>query len=289
MLEMLVTVAIAALLVTGAVQAYLGITRSQERAQGGMQRNRYAEVFLDRLERELSGTLLIVKPEEEDRLAHPYLFVGVDRFDSEHDIDALRFVTQTPARAARTPHSGGLRMVSYAVLPSADLEGLSLMRQEEELPSGMQKTIELSAGELVLDDIGKLQVRYLNEQTGEWGDNWDSTDIATLDQLPFEVEVTLALYERDELGERLTGEDHTRRIPIPVREIDLAALRAAAYGAGEQECITVAECVARFPELELDEDMEERILNAGEVCWDDGSEIAARLRILGADTKLCIQ
>jgi general secretion pathway protein J len=287
MLEMLITVAIAALLVTGAVQAYLGITRSQERAQSGMQRNRYAEVFLDRLERELSGTLLIVKPEDGDRLAHPYLFVGVDRFDSEHEIDALRFVTQNPARAARTSQTG-LRMVSYAVLPSEGLEGLSLMRQEQELPDGMEKAIEISAGELVFEDIAKLQVRYLNEQTGEWVDTWDSTDIATLDSLPLEVEVTVALYERDEVGDLFAGDDHTRRIPIPVREIDIAALQAAAFGAAGEECVTVADCIGRFPELELDEDLEEMIFNSGETCWDDGSEIAARLRVLGADTALCI-
>ena len=95
LLEMLIVIGITAMLVTAAVQAHLGIRRAQTRAAQGLHRERAAEVLLDRLERELVGTVLIVRPTEVDRLSHPYVFFGEDYFESDADADALRSFTST--------------------------------------------------------------------------------------------------------------------------------------------------------------------------------------------------
>ena len=78
LLELLIALGITALLVTAAVQAYVSISEAQERARGGHNRDRSALVLLDRIERELEGSMLVVRSEREDRLGHPYVFIDDD-------------------------------------------------------------------------------------------------------------------------------------------------------------------------------------------------------------------
>ncbi len=256
LLEMLIVVGITALLVTAAVQAHLGIRRAQERVSAGLRRERTAEVFLDRLERELNGTLLVVRPSGVDRLSHPFLFFAEDRFESDVDTAAFRFVTRTPARAGPRALAPGLRMVTYGVFTSEDRGGLDLYRQEDPLPGGLEKEIALPEGQLALDGVSTFRVRYLDDEGG-WKEDWDSTDIALLDRLPTEVVVTLALDEESPDGELVPGPDHTRTITLPVRPIDFEKLRGAAEAANDPDssededdesdpdCFTVKQCADR--------------------------------------------
>jgi type II secretion system protein J len=259
LLEMLIVIGITAALVTAAVQAHLGIRRAQERAARGLQRERAAEVFLDRLERELVGTLLIVRPSSTDRLSHPYVFVGEDYFESDGDTDALRFVTRSPARAAPQVGAVGMRLVTY-VAQSGNESLIELVREEEPLPDGLDKEPIVEEGQAVLDGVALFRLRYLDEDSDGWRDSWDSTDVAMLDRLPGAVEVTLALLEEDELGERQAGPEHPRVVRLPVRPIDFEVL-AGVEGAGVEDpnaleedeeeddegCTRIEECLTVMP------------------------------------------
>ncbi len=282
LLEMLIVVGITALLVTAAVQAHLGIRHAQERVAAGLRRERTAEVFLDRLERELNGTLLVVRPSGVDRLSHPFLFFAEDRFESDVDTAAFRFVTRTPARAGPRALAPGLRMVTYGVFTSEDRGGLDLYRQEDPLPGGLEKEIALPEGRIALDGVSTFQVRYLDDEGG-WKDDWDSTDIALLDRLPTEVEVTLALDEQSPEGERVAGPDHTRVITLPVRPFDLDALRggggasdpnsAGSDEVEDKECMRVQECGFKLL-MKLPENKKELVYAAmessGGACYQRG-------------------
>ena len=219
LLELLIALGITALLVSAAVQAYISISNAQERARGGHNRDRSALVLLDRIERELEGAMLIVRSEEEDRLGHPYLFVGDDRVFGSGDSDAIRFVTLTPARPPGGEVSGGIRMVSYGVEPRAN-EGLDLLRQEEPLPEGMEKRILLDQAQVVMEQMASFRLRYQDEETGEWVELWDSTDISLLDRLPEAVEVTVQLYQTNENEELEPGLEHQRVARLRIRPFD---------------------------------------------------------------------
>jgi hypothetical protein len=265
---MLIVIAITGLIVTTAVQAHLTIRQVQARAALGLSRDRAAEVFLDRFERELAGTFLVVRDPELDRMSHPYVFVGEDRFEAETDADAIRFVTTTPVRAEPFSRSSGLRLVTYAV-HTADDGGLDLLREENLLPEQMQKEPVIEEGRVALDHVASFRLDYLDDDSGELIEYWDSTQVELLDRLPLAVEVTLILEEdidgTDEVG---VGPQHRRIIPLPVRPFDLAELRAAALGAdgeaegddpnseeGEPEddtCVTIEECALRFTDISND-------------------------------------
>ncbi len=219
LLELLIALGITALLVSAAIQAYISISNAQERARGGQDRDRSALVLLDRIERELEGSILVVRSDEQDRLGHPYLFIGEDRVFGSGDSDAIRFITLTPARSPGERASGGIRMVSYGVEPGED-EGLDLLRQEEPLPDGLQKRILLDDAQVVMEQMASFRLRYQEEGSGEWVERWDSTDLSLLDQLPEAVEVTVQLYQTNQNEELEPGPEHQRVARLRIRPFD---------------------------------------------------------------------
>lgn len=249
LLEMLLTIGVTALLVLAAVQAFRNIARLQSRLTIGTEREATAQILLDRIEGELVGTMLVEIGEQDDRLDHPWLFVSEDRVFGTNDSDAIRFITQAPARA--TPGVGllGLRMVSYSVL--ADEDQLNLYRQEEPLPDGMEKVISLENGELVTEEIAAFRLRFLDDRDEGWQEGWDSTEIAQLDRLPEAVELTVQLWEVDSAGEPTLGPIYQRVATLPIRPFgpDGRTGGAGDHGPDEPTCddgISVYECIALF-------------------------------------------
>lgn len=285
LLEVLISIVITAILVAAVVQAYRQIHQAQERAAFGLDRQRAANVFLDRVERELHGTLLIAKEDGADPLAHPYLFVGLDGYDWEADTDALKFVTYTPARAASARVDPGVRMVTYGA-GEFDEGHISVRRYEEPLPPGMHKDVVLDEkSDMVLEDVEQFGLRFRHPASGEWTDEWDSTDLAWLDELPIEVEITLALLEEDLAGEPVSGREYRRTVTLSIRPVDVAELRRKALGLddpnqapqedGEAEaCITISQCVDQFAQLiefatpNEKAQIQEAVAVSGEECFD---------------------
>jgi type II secretion system protein J len=248
LLEMLVAVALTALLVAAAVQAHLSIVRAQERAAAGLDRDRAAGVFLDRFERELSGSLLVVLPTGVEREQQDYHFVGTEAIATTGDADGVAFVTRSPARAAGARASTGVHQVRYTT--GADrIAGLRLLRREEPLGAAATGAF-VGEGDEVLDGVVSFGLRYQDEESGAWQDAWDSDDALAVDKLPTQVEVSLRLYEWDEQGEVHEGREHRRSVSLPVRPIDIETLRAEAQ-AGEEDgqCLTVRQCLGRSEQL----------------------------------------
>jgi prepilin-type N-terminal cleavage/methylation domain-containing protein len=287
LLEMLIAIAITAMLVAVAVQAHLGIQRAQTHAAAGLGRDRTAEILLDRLERELQGTILVIKSADEDRLGHPYLFIGADDATEGRAADALHFVTRSPARSGFAQPAPGLALVSYAARSDDDL-GLVLLREERPLPRSLATQISLGEGEVVADDLAQFDVRYLGEGEGRWRDRWDSTSISMLDQLPVRLEIAVQLYEQTSEGERIEGPEHRRLFAIPVRPIDIEAQRAFAEESSEGKCITNDDCLAIFESVisisgPKYRELLDLLIDTLDDCYDSGSEFAGALRALGAD------
>lgn len=290
LLEMLISIAVTALIVMTAVQAYRSITRAQEQQAGTLDRERSAQVLLDRLEQELSGTLLVKQPQDADPLQQTYLFYGVDVPSPSGDGDAVRFVTLSPARAPGAPALVPPRMVTYAAVSNDDV-GFALVRREAPRPPALDKAIDVQDGQVVLEDLLEFKLSYVLEETGEELPVWDSSEVGLRDSLPSAVNASVTLFELDESGEVVPGPAHERMIPLPMRPIDLEELRAAAAGAGAAggACLTGAECAAKFGALleaatpeqraKLDAELQAR----AQQCFEPSSPLADVLRDLGAD------
>lgn len=289
LLEMMISIAVTALIVMTAVQAYRSITHAQEQQAGDVDRERSAAVLLDRLEQELSGALVIKQPEDADPATQTYLFYGVDNPSPSGDGDAIRFVTLSPARAPGAPTLVPPRMVTYAATSNLDF-GFSLVRREEARPAALAKAIDVSDGQVVLENVAEFKLDYVIDQTGEEIPAWDSTDVGLRDNLPVSVNASVTLFDVDENGEIVPGPPHERVIPLPIRPIDLAKLRADAAGLRQgAKCLTGADCVAKFsavlegatPEQKAKLDAE--LQASAQQCFEATSGLANALRDLGAD------
>ena len=243
LLEVLISMAITAMLMTAAVATFRAINRTQDRVRPETNRSESARVLLDRMERELVSTTLLVKRPFASRLRHPWVFIGEDRVFGTNDSDALMFITSSPARPPGAAVAPGLRLVTYAVgTVDEGEEELALYRAERRLPRRLQKEVNLQRAVPILGDVRSLQLRYLSKDG--WRDSWDSTDIAQLDTLPEAVEISVRLYEELPDGSLNEGAEQRRTIPLPVRP-----LTRASAGAVDASCaggVTVTGCMQRL-------------------------------------------
>ena len=227
LLEILITIAIMSMLITAAVQAFQSITHAEERAQAGLGRSRSALVLLDRVERELVGTVLVPQVEQAEPVPQPYIFLASDRTTANSDTDAVRFVTLTASRAPASPPASGPRVVTYSVREAAyDLldeldqgDRLELVRQEDPLSNVPEREIIVRDGQVVAEDVASFRLRYKSE-SGAWLDGWDSSDTSSLDELPLSVEVAVRLWEQNPDGDLVHGEEYSRTIELPLRPVD---------------------------------------------------------------------
>jgi len=142
-------------------------------------------------------------------------FVGIPGTDRV-PTDSVQFdiVTHRLYGAAET--RGGRALVSYSLDPVKDTPNLFALRRQEQLltepipedvngdtadnPDAAPPAPAVSAA-YVLDQVAGLRFRYLNPQTGEWVDSWDTTVQPAPAQppvgLPGAVEVTLFLADNE--------------------------------------------------------------------------------------------
>jgi general secretion pathway protein J len=286
LLEVLVAFAITALLISAAVQAHIQILNAQRARIYERGRDVTAQRALDRLERELLSTLLMVKPEPVPREQYPWVFQGSDGGSGESD--SLRFITSSTRRTEA--NVSGMRLVSYAARRGLEERG-ALYRSEEPLPRELPQP-RAPEGRPALADVEQFQLRYLDPDSGNWVEAWDSTQA---DALPQAVEITLQLAETDASGEPVLGGALQRVVPLPVRPIALKKTEKTC-----KQGITVAECAMKLAEqLETLPD-EQRTLATGELerlgerCIADepGEELRTLLDLLeswGVDREVCNQ
>ena len=150
------------LVITFAFQAYRGIADAYTRVSEVTSRDRSARILLDRIERELTGAVMVQREEGADPLTHPYFFFAEPRASEESSGFELRFITQTPLRSPGSPPAA-LALVTYGVVPSQTGPGFTLLRQEEPVPALLAKQVEWTTpadhGRQRLDLLARLRRR----------------------------------------------------------------------------------------------------------------------------------
>jgi prepilin-type N-terminal cleavage/methylation domain-containing protein len=138
---------------------------------------------------------------------------GTDRVPT----DSVQFDVVVHRQYSATETRGGRALVSYSLDPVKDTPNLFALRRQEQLltepppqddlsgdmednPDAAPPVPEVFAA-YVLDQVAGLRFRYLDTQTGEWVDSWDTTAEPAPGQppigLPGAVEVTLFLADTD--------------------------------------------------------------------------------------------
>jgi general secretion pathway protein J len=125
--------------------------------------------------------------------------------------DAVQFDVVVRRLYGTSETRGGRALVSYSLDPVKDTPNLFALRRQEQLltepapqdpndPDAPSPAPAVFAA-YVLDQVAGLRFRYLNPQTGEWLDSWDTTVQPPGGQppigLPGAVEITLFLADED--------------------------------------------------------------------------------------------
>ncbi len=224
LIEVMAVVALIGFVFFVALNFYSELARATNRASEHTRGVRRATGILDRVARDIEGAFLMVKPPEMDPFAFPWIFLGTTRLGGDAS-DRLKFITRNHDPTRTDGAETNLAVVAY-ITESADDDSISLYRwSSPRLPDSLDKDFPRQGDEgsfLLAEGLRYFGFTFLDE-TGETRREWDSSTIVESSALPLAVEVQLALMDDGEPGEEETP-IYRKRVLIPVRPIDLAAL-----------------------------------------------------------------
>ncbi|NRA98165.1 MAG: prepilin-type N-terminal cleavage/methylation domain-containing protein, partial [Planctomycetes bacterium] len=128
LLEVLAVLLLTSLVIGVALNHYIDLNRASERALNSTRNIRKAAALLDRVSRDLEGTVLIQKPPEVDPLAHPWIFYGESLRETE-GADHLKFMTRGRRPRDQAAKESDQEVVVYVLRHSEeDEDRFQLMR-----------------------------------------------------------------------------------------------------------------------------------------------------------------
>jgi type II secretory pathway component PulJ len=253
LIEVLAVILLMTMVLGVALDFYVDLSDASTRASENTRSIRRATAILDRVAADLERSVLVRKPAQTDPLAHPWIFLGETR-GSEVGADRVKFVARrSVSRRDKGPVSD-FEMVSYVLHPSEYGDAHVLHRwSSPSLPEGLDREFPAAddpASLMLAEGIVEFGVQFQDE-SGEWTDSWDSSQILESGELPTAVEIRVGLEPPPQ-----SPDDqpvlYQRLVLLPMPPIDLEVLldpstydsSAGADGEeGEDEELTLADCV----------------------------------------------
>jgi prepilin-type N-terminal cleavage/methylation domain-containing protein len=238
LIEVMAVVALIGFVFFVALNFYTDLANASARASNNTRGVRRASALLDRVARDIEGALLLVKPPEMDPFAFPWIFLGETRLGGDAS-ERLKFVTRNHNPTRTDAAETNLATVAYMVESRPD-DSIALYRwTSPHLPESLDKSFPREGDDgsfLLADGLQSFGFSFLGED-GELSREWDSSTLLQSSSLPLAVEIQLSM-----MDDRKSDEEeplvYRRRVLIPVRPLDLAALadpNNPIFGTGEDE------------------------------------------------------
>ncbi len=224
LIEVMGVVALISVVFFVALNFYTDLARASTRASNHTRGIRRASAILDRVARDIEGAFLLVKPPEMDPFAFPWIFLGETRLGGDAS-ERLKFVTRNHDPTRTGAAETNLATVAYMVESGPD-DSISLYRwTSPRLPESLDKGFPRQDDDgsfLLAEGLHYFGFNFLGED-GELRSEWDSSTLLESSSLPLAVEIRLSLMaDLTSAGEE--PPIYRRRVLIPVRPLDLAAL-----------------------------------------------------------------
>ena len=221
-----------------ALNFYTDLARASARASDNTRGVRRASAILDRVARDIEGAMLLVKPPEMDPFAFPWIFLGETRLGGDAS-ERLKFVTRNHNPTRTDAAETNLATVAYMVEPRPD-DSIALYRwTSPHLPESLDKSFPREGDDgsfLLAEGLQYFGFSFLGEE-GELSGEWDSSTLLQSSSLPLAVEIQLSMMT-DQTSDEEKPPVYRRRVLIPVRPLDLAALadpNNPIFGTGDDE------------------------------------------------------
>jgi len=229
LLEMLAVIFLMSIVLFVAIDFYLDLSVASNTAAEQTRSARRAVALLDRVARDLEGTLLLQKPDAVDPIAWPWLFLAESE-SAESGADRVKFVRRGHHPNAESAVESDLELVSWIVTPGADAESdLELRRASwPQLPESLDRTFPtVENSDLVAAGLASFGIKFQRED-GEWTGRWDSTTLAGSSELPTVAEIEVTFRTGPEAED--VSVPYRRRVLLPLRPIDLEEQLAETAG-----------------------------------------------------------
>ncbi|MDP9151103.1 MAG: prepilin-type N-terminal cleavage/methylation domain-containing protein [Myxococcota bacterium] len=190
MIEVMVAVAVltmVAVLIHGVINS---LARGKKGEAMRSDRAHQGRESMQRLVRDLSGAYLSLHvPTVQALITQKTAFVG----RSASPFDRLDFTAFAHLRTDRETHESDQAEVGYFVVADPDVADKMDLVRREQTPIDLYP-LKGGVVDVVAEDVDEFDVRFLDPQTGQWIETWDSTQAAGQpNRLPLEVEITLEL------------------------------------------------------------------------------------------------
>ncbi|MSP24106.1 MAG: prepilin-type N-terminal cleavage/methylation domain-containing protein [Myxococcales bacterium] len=206
LIEVLLAISVVALLGVLIYSAFEGMSRARTNMTSVASRHQAGRQALARMTREISSAFLSAH-KNFDALQN-VRETGFFGRDQRHD--RLDFTTFSHVRLAANSHESDQAELSYFVA-RGEHGTLDLVRRVSRFIDAEPR--RGGVVEVMVEDVEKFELQYLDAITNEWVDSWDSSQVTgQLARLPAQVRITLKLH---------TGKNHRpaefeTKVPIAV-------------------------------------------------------------------------
>lgn len=193
LLEVLVSIAIVAMIGTLLYGAFHGMNRSRTNMDVVNDRYHQGRAALSRMAREMSAAFLSAHEPFGAQLGaqqspRQTAFIGGD----SRPADRVDFTSFSHRRLRADAHESDQNELSYFAAQDPDTGNLDLVRRESKYID--DDPAHGGTVQVLAEDIESFDVQFLDPMTGEWVDSWDSTQpAAQFGRLPMQVSVLLVL------------------------------------------------------------------------------------------------
>lgn len=254
LIEVLAVLFLTSIVFGVALNFYVALSNQSRHASEATRGVRRAVSLLDRLARDFERAVLEKKPAHVDPLAHPWIFVA-ESTRGASGADQVRFVARRPMDYRSGGAVSDMAVVSYGLREGESGDDFELVRWSEPyVPADFDPDFPFDddpGALLFAGGITHFALRFLSE-SGDWVEQWDSSQLIESSALPVAVEIEVALRSNEAEDGETPTQSYRRRVLLPVRPLDFETLldpvAYAAIGGGEQEgeqdCeLKVSDCV----------------------------------------------
>ena len=185
LLEVMVAVAVLALVSIMIYGAFSVITKGQQRSGQLSERYRLGRLAMNRMSRELSESYLSLHV-----AATPALNVRTTAFiGNSRRVDFNAFAHR---RITKDAHESDQCELSFFTVQNPKTKLLDLARREQVIPDDLPG--KGGVVQILADDIDTFSIQYLDPLSGLWTETWDSTSPAgNYGRMPLQVAINLVL------------------------------------------------------------------------------------------------
>jgi general secretion pathway protein J len=190
LLEVLVSLGVLAMISLLIYGAFDSLSRGRKGEAMRVDRARQGRDAVERITHEVQSAFLSMhNPQSQALVTRQTAFIGTN----SSTYDRLDFASFAHRRVEKDAKESDQSEIGYFVVkdPEKD-EKMDLVRREQAPPDYEPK--KGGVVNVLVEDVELFDLRYLDPLTGQWLDNWDTTQLTgQLNRLPLEVKLTLVL------------------------------------------------------------------------------------------------